>query len=719
MTEPSRLASPTAAQLTPAVAGLIAFIVFAITLHPSIPGGDSGELIAAARAPGIAHPPGYPLYTMIGFLWTHMVAFGAVAWRMNLLSAVCGAAAVAVMSWTTARLTRSNTATVAAGLALGFSAPFWKYAVVAEVFAPNALLATIVVAAIVVVLGDCGVLSTRMRPAATRDRALRERKAPAPDQSSLGSPRDAAAATPARTSTAWPYVILAFLGALLISHHHTLILLVLPAAAIILLLFALPDRAWQRVAPGYRRPMLGMGARTGIVAAALAGLLPLLYLPLAALRDPFPAWGDPRTLGAFLQLLLRADYGTFRLDPLEAGHVADRSHVLLFLESIPRDFTIAGTVLMVLGGIVLWRRHRALAWMVAGFFALQLLFFTRVHFPATPVLFLGVVERFYILPGTVLALMLGVGVAAVLERFPKRPAFVAAAASLIVIAVVWPLAVHWRIADQRGNRLIEALGRDVLVSLPANAVLFVQGDVFHNSLAALTVTERVRPDVRVLDQELLTRAWYVAALARREPGLMPSFGAQGRYTGTPETGTLRWLDHLIARRPVAFIGLKDSTFAERYQVMPRGFVLLAYPRGSEPGVRAMVDTALVLFPRMDLDVAFRDYDPWSFEAESRWRFPEFAARTALLLCDPVTNDFTLATRPGITRLMEYIDCNRAAAQPDADLLRAGGLVRAVHPAVVDHARAREDLVRYLALGRSGPKADEARRVIEYLDRLPR
>ena len=59
---------------------------------------------------------------MLGFVWTHVVPFGTVAWRMNLLSAVCGAVAVAVLSWTTVRLTRSNAAALAAGLALGFSA---------------------------------------------------------------------------------------------------------------------------------------------------------------------------------------------------------------------------------------------------------------------------------------------------------------------------------------------------------------------------------------------------------------------------------------------------------------------------------------------------------------------------------------------------------------------------------------------------------------------
>ena len=72
-----------------------------------------------------------------------------------------------------------------------------------------------------------------------------------------------------------------------------------------------PALTWHRIAPGFRRPTLGtrgwmsLAARHPRTAAAR-------YLPLAAMRDPVPGWGDPRTPAAFLHLLLRADYGTFR-----------------------------------------------------------------------------------------------------------------------------------------------------------------------------------------------------------------------------------------------------------------------------------------------------------------------------------------------------------------------------------------------------------------------
>ena len=38
--------------------------IFAATQFPTVPGGDSGELIVAACTLGIPHPPGYPLHTV-------------------------------------------------------------------------------------------------------------------------------------------------------------------------------------------------------------------------------------------------------------------------------------------------------------------------------------------------------------------------------------------------------------------------------------------------------------------------------------------------------------------------------------------------------------------------------------------------------------------------------------------------------------------------------
>jgi len=71
-------------------------VLYIVTLYPSLPGGDSGELIVASCSLGLPHPPGYPLFAMIGWLFTH-IPFGSFAWRVNLFSAVCGIIASAFL----------------------------------------------------------------------------------------------------------------------------------------------------------------------------------------------------------------------------------------------------------------------------------------------------------------------------------------------------------------------------------------------------------------------------------------------------------------------------------------------------------------------------------------------------------------------------------------------------------------------------------------------
>ena len=77
--------------------------LYGLTLAPTITFLDSGELTTVAWTTGIAHPPGYPLYTLISSAFIHL-PLGDPAWRMNALSALFGALAVglfaALVAWT-------------------------------------------------------------------------------------------------------------------------------------------------------------------------------------------------------------------------------------------------------------------------------------------------------------------------------------------------------------------------------------------------------------------------------------------------------------------------------------------------------------------------------------------------------------------------------------------------------------------------------------------
>ena len=95
---------------------------------------DSGELVAAAFHLGLSHPPGQPLYGLLGKL-ASLMPIGSVAFLCNLLSALAGGAALAAL----ARMARRGGGELAALVAVALAALNWPMAqqtMRAEVYAP-------------------------------------------------------------------------------------------------------------------------------------------------------------------------------------------------------------------------------------------------------------------------------------------------------------------------------------------------------------------------------------------------------------------------------------------------------------------------------------------------------------------------------------------------------------------------------------------------------
>ena len=87
--------------------GVLFFILYAVTAAPSIVElyDDSLEFQLIGPTLGIAHPTGYPLYTVLGALWSRILfPVGNWAWRMNLLSALAAAITVGLLFLITQRL---------------------------------------------------------------------------------------------------------------------------------------------------------------------------------------------------------------------------------------------------------------------------------------------------------------------------------------------------------------------------------------------------------------------------------------------------------------------------------------------------------------------------------------------------------------------------------------------------------------------------------------
>ena len=67
------------------------FALYVATLAPSVVPGDPGEYQFIPHILGIAHPPGYAVFTILAKLWTSVIRVGSVAYRSNLLAAAAGA----------------------------------------------------------------------------------------------------------------------------------------------------------------------------------------------------------------------------------------------------------------------------------------------------------------------------------------------------------------------------------------------------------------------------------------------------------------------------------------------------------------------------------------------------------------------------------------------------------------------------------------------------
>jgi hypothetical protein len=120
-------------------AGLIAVLLFALyaaTAPRTVALEDDGLFVMGAYYLGIGHPPGYPLFMMIGKLFTYL-PFGSVAYRVHLVSALFGALSCAVL-WLCARsLVEGRLPAYLAAFGLGLSPVFWSQSIIAEVYTLN------------------------------------------------------------------------------------------------------------------------------------------------------------------------------------------------------------------------------------------------------------------------------------------------------------------------------------------------------------------------------------------------------------------------------------------------------------------------------------------------------------------------------------------------------------------------------------------------------
>jgi hypothetical protein len=135
---------------------LVATIVYVITIEPTTSFWDCGEFITTAYKLQVGHPPGAPLFMMLGRLFSAFVPVEFIAYSINILSAVSSSLTILFLFWTithfglkmavnkgetpdTGKIIAIMASGIVGGLAYTFSDSFWFSAVEGEVYAMSSL----------------------------------------------------------------------------------------------------------------------------------------------------------------------------------------------------------------------------------------------------------------------------------------------------------------------------------------------------------------------------------------------------------------------------------------------------------------------------------------------------------------------------------------------------------------------------------------------------
>jgi hypothetical protein len=551
---------------------VLLLVVYLASMAPGVTLWDAGEFIAAVHTLGIPHPPGTPLFILIGKAWTLAFGWLPTAFALNLLSAVCTALSGALTARLVFRSTGQTMVAVAAAVIAGTMSSAWLNATETEVYAVSLLLSMAMIFAAdqagrtgeerwVILIAYLIALAVPLHLTALV--AVPTAMVLAAERVSIGEsiPAPQAANTNWRQALktwnwAWVMVLggVAVLAVAASSASRTLLV----AGAILLALSAqsLPRESRSRLAV--------------VVPLMLVALSALVFMLVRAPFDPGINQGDPSTLERWMAVITREQYAGAPHWPRQAPLWIQIANVLQYfdwqlalslapeppLSAARGAVTLVGMALGVAGSLghrrTDPRRWRAVAVLmlsgsigVMGYLNLKpgpsigwdILPDSMPHEPRER-------DYFFVLAFWAWAIWIAIGARAAIDACLRLAAFgqrdrnplaagrPIAGVFLLLIAGV-PTLLNWRAVERRsepGASLARLSAQALLASSPEHAVLFVAGDNDSYPLWYLQHVEKFRTDVTVVTIPIIPADWYRSELERRH-GLR----APAKWIGLSET----------------------------------------------------------------------------------------------------------------------------------------------------------------------------------------
>lgn len=454
----------------PLANALLAALVYLATMAPTISHTDSGELAAVCYTGGVAHPTGYPLFTMLGWLWTR-IPIVSPALQLNFLCLLFVAGGVFLFSktledffghWRTRikdaadggreLLWRAHFfANITGSLLLAFSHTFWMQSTSVEVYSLHILLL-------------CLNLFLLLR--AWHADALQVR----------------------------PWLFLAAGIALAFANHLSFFTF-------------LPAVAWLFFAKmGFgKAALLRLGSMLGVFFPLLALLY--LYLPLRAAADPHLNWGDPDSWAEFYHHVTGRQFRVWMF----TGFAEFKEDLGAFVRSLPGEFVYLPLLLSVLGIGYGGRYRKHVTAALGSMVLLNVFYASNYHIKD--------IEPYFLPTFIALAFFMAVGTRYLWLRLRMpdrlRPLLVVLTAVLVALSL-WG---NYAQVDQSGSRQFEQYARAALESLPPDAMVISRHwDAFVSPAYYLQEVEGLRTDVDIVEYQMLhDRHWYPEHLRSNAP----------------------------------------------------------------------------------------------------------------------------------------------------------------------------------------------------------
>ncbi|MGI9310664.1 MAG: protein O-mannosyl-transferase family [bacterium] len=470
-------------------AALAPLLLYILTMPRDVVLEDDGLFLMVGEHLGIAHPPGYPLYTLIIHAFMRLPgSLGEPALLGHLSSAVLGALACAAVYACARVLQPSRLAALAAAWLFAASEHFWSQAIIAEVYTLNALLFFVVY----------GLLLHGARAPARR----------------------------------WPWVAAAVAYGLSLANHWPLMGLATPG-----LLLAL--------APLWRTPSRAMLLRrvpSLAVCASLAAALPYAWMVWRSQQNPrISFYGVINNWDAFWFYVSRQGYSSVDVSP-SAGWDDRFALAQWFGGEVLTQLTLPGFALALLGLWVLLRDGRAsVAWSGLVAFAAQSVLLIALLSFDFDFLQVSVFRPYSLVCYGLMALWLAVGLNYGVEHLASRIAGgdargdgdvdanadadadanvrtdsrnriridvragvrVGALALAGLAMTAWSVQAHWRANDRADNDFARVQTDAILAAVPPGAILLVFGDAHTSVIGYQHFVAGRRPDITLYSMQAL------------------------------------------------------------------------------------------------------------------------------------------------------------------------------------------------------------------------